>query len=425
MRIACAVLIFVAATLSASAEDDRFPSPAKSQPATAAKEKPAKPAASKSAKQAATKKEKSVRDKSSKDDDGANAANANSATPQEPPATMKERIGWRLIEDPVTHMRLGLPGKLVPQSADSKTGSRWMSARGEVQIETFRVAGAGTTLAGVFEQQKKNPANRRVEANKLNADSFVLTGLQGLKNFHVHAQFKNGEVRGLTILHDQAMEGIMAPVVTAMWGVFVPFPDYTTAGISNPYRRKVEYGTGIVVSDTGHIVTDRRLVDGCSVIVVAEHGNADRIAEDKAADLALIRLYGARNLKPIVLAPEGPKGAELTLVGIADPQAQAGGSAVTTASGRLGNGGANTIEPSPVLGFAGAAALDAQGRIVGVVSERTSVVAGPTPASSRAALVPAAMILKFLEEAKVVNAGGRDTIAAAKTGVVRVICVRK
>ena len=34
---------------------------------------------------------------------------------------------------------------------------------------------------------------------------------------------KNGEVRGITILYDQAMEGTMDPLVAPMSSAFVPF----------------------------------------------------------------------------------------------------------------------------------------------------------------------------------------------------------
>ena len=104
----------------------------------------------------------------------------------------------------------------------------------------------------------------------------------------------------LTILYDQATEGTMEPVVIAMSSAFTPFPAGAQAA-GPPPRKKVEYGTGIVVSDDGAIVTDRQVVDGCLSIVVAGYGNADRIAEDKDHDLALLRIYGARGLKPLAL----------------------------------------------------------------------------------------------------------------------------
>ena len=65
------------------------------------------------------------------------------------------QVGWTVIDDPVTGARLGLPGKQIPNKTQSKTGTRWSSPQGQVQIETFRIREPGITLAAVFEQQKK------------------------------------------------------------------------------------------------------------------------------------------------------------------------------------------------------------------------------------------------------------------------------
>ena len=62
--------------------------------------------------------------------------------------------------------------------------------------------------------------------------------------------------------------------------------------------KSVEYGNGLVVSASGHIITDRNLVSGCQVIVAAGVCNADQIAEDTNNGLALLRVYGARKLAP-------------------------------------------------------------------------------------------------------------------------------
>ena len=133
-------------------------------------------------------------------------------------------------------------------------------------------------------------------------DFFVLSGLQGLKKFYVRGQISGDEVRGMTILYDQATEGTMAPVVIAMSSAFTPFPTNAAQAVAPPPRKKVEYATGIVVGADGAIVTDRQAVDGCQFIVVPGYGNADRVAEDKTRDLALLRIYGARDLKPIAFA---------------------------------------------------------------------------------------------------------------------------
>ena len=51
-----------------------------------------------------------------------------------------------------------------------------------------------------------------------------MTGMQGLKKFYVRAQIRDLEVRGITVLYDQAIEGTIDPVVIAMSSAFAPFP---------------------------------------------------------------------------------------------------------------------------------------------------------------------------------------------------------
>ena len=149
-------------------------------------------------------------------------------------------------------------------------------------------------------------------------DFFVLSGLQGLKKFYLRGTFKGDEVRILTILYDQATENTVEPVVIAMSSAFNAFP--AAAHVAGPPPRKsVEYGTGLVVGDDGAILADRQITDGCLTVAIAGHGNADRVAEDKAHDLALLRIYGARGLKALNLANAASKTA-LDLTGIADPQ---------------------------------------------------------------------------------------------------------
>ena len=80
----------------------------------------------------------------------------------------------------------------------------------------------------------------------------------------------------------------------------------------------------------------------------------------------------ARSLKPVALGGAAPKGADVTLLGVADPQAQGGGSAVSAAKARVSD--TLALEPAPALGFDGAAALDAQGRLAGIAALKPAVV---------------------------------------------------
>jgi hypothetical protein len=132
-------------------------------------------------------------------------------------------------------------------------------------------------------------------------------------------------------------------------------------------------------------------------------------------------VFGVSYLSPAALMHDGVRAGELTLLGIPDPLLQAGGRAVTSTTGRLeGNG----LQPTPQLGFAGAAALDAQGRLFGMVTLKAPLMAGSAPPPP-ASVVPIDAIRRFLEAQYVTPAPGRAGVEAAKASVARVMCVRR
>jgi hypothetical protein len=333
----------------------------------------------------------------------------------------EDEFGWTVVVDPATGVRIGLPMKLVPQARDTPRGTRWSAKHGEVQIETFRIKSAELKLAALFEQQKKEPSTRKVEQSALRDDSFVITGMQGLKKFSVRAYARDGEIRGVTVLFDQMMETIVAPVTAAMVSAFSPFPERTLP-FAAP-TKSVEYGTGLVVSARGHIITDRKLTAGCQVIVADGLGDADRVAEDRDGGLALLRVYGPRKLSPLALAPDTARKGDLTLVGIPDPKEQNGAKRLTEIKARLAENNAIELrQPVPMAGFSGAAALDAQGQVLGMMEMRNFVLASTEPAAPPVRLVTAETIRTFLTGHNVPPA---STGGDARSAVVRIICVRK
>ncbi|HVV62895.1 MAG TPA: serine protease [Pseudolabrys sp.] len=331
-----------------------------------------------------------------------------------------DAFGWTVVTDPATGVRIGLPAKLTPQAHDTAQGTRWSSTHGEVQVETFRIKRPDLKLAALFETMKHEPASRRVESSALRDDGFVISGLQGLKNFIVRARMRDGEVRGFTMRYDQAMETIVAPVVVAMASAFTPFPEHTApfASLANT----VDYGTGVVVSAHGHIVTAAGLVDGCQVLLASGLGNAERIATDKTKGLALLRVYGRRDLHPVALAAD-PEAGDARLIGIPDPREQNGRAALTEVKARLTpTPGIELRQSAPMAGLSGGAAVDARGRFAGIAETRSIVVASTEPALAPLRLVSASAIRAFLAAQGVTPAAqGSDP----KDAVVRIICVRK
>jgi len=336
----------------------------------------------------------------------------------------QESVGWKIQTDPGTGVRLGIPTKLVPQQASDANGTKWTSPTGTIQIQLARRKEAGPVTAKLAEREKKEPG-RSIDYTVVKPDFFVLSGLQGLKKFYLRGTFKGDEVRILTILYDQATENTVEPVVIAMSSAFNAFP--APAQMAGPPPRKaVEYGTGVVVGDDGAIIADRQITDSCLMVAIAGFGNADRVAEDKEHDLALLRIYGARGLKALDLANAATRTA-LDLTGIADPQNQGGAAAVTSVKASVAqfDGGSDVaLSPAPALGFSGAAALDSDGKFAGIALLKPVQVAGPANGApaAQSVLVTADTIRGFLKANGVNVSGGSPD---AKASVVRVICVRK
>jgi hypothetical protein len=337
---------------------------------------------------------------------------------------LQANAGWKLIGDPGTGMRTGLPSKLVPQQISDANGTRWRAASGAVEIALTRRKQADITTAKLAAEARAT-AGRKVTYSTVKPDFFVLSGTDGTKNFYMRGQVRGDEARLLAIHYDDASKATMEPVVIAMSSAFNPFPTGAQA-VGPPPRRSVEYASGLVVSGRGFIVTDRQPIEGCQSIVIAGRGNADKVAEDKTHDLALLRVYGARDLAALALGSGAAK-SDVTLTGIADPRSQGGGAAASSVRASVtptGSNGEVALTPVPGLGFSGATALDAGGQFAGIAQLRPIQLAGPVAgtAAPQAMLVPADIVRGFLKSNDVAPDG---TAKDAKAAMVRVICVRK
>lgn len=326
----------------------------------------------------------------------------------------RQAAGWRVIDDPATGARFGIPEKLVSPLDPSRTGSRWSSGHGQIRIDTFAMSDA--SLPALFESDKRTPKGRWVESNALTSNSFVMSGTQGLKYFVARAESSGRQVRGITILYDQATAGIVAPVALAVANSFQGFPD-PAAALPPDEERTVEYGTAVAVDDRGDLISTRQVAADCKIITIPGFGHPVLLAKDDASGLALIRLYGAENLSPITPTGES-QGSDLTIVGIAGPAAQRGGGAITKVAAQRDG---RNLTPAPQSGFSGAVAIDAQGRFAGIVALTSSSDASGS-VTRRASLVPAAVVGAFLKAYGIPPAPAR---AAIEPSIVRVICVRQ
>jgi hypothetical protein len=329
-----------------------------------------------------------------------------------------DRFGWRVVNDPATGVRIGVPTKWASEVREAKNGTLWTARHGEVQVETFRIE-TSEPLSKLFEAQKQQ-RGLSVESSYRHGDTFFVAGLLGLKQVATRARLRDGELRGYTVRYDQAMEGIVLPVLPAIANAFAAFPDggAPIAALS----RAVDYGTGVVVTPSGYIVTDGRYAKGCSVVTIPGVGNAERVA-DGARGIALLRVYGRDDLKAAVLASGATKRSALTLVGVPDPHTQNGGDTRAEVDAALGAGHALRLRDAvPVAGFSGAPAIGRDGRVLGLIEISTAQLASAEPMAPPVRFVPAAAIRSFLASRKIALPDGDG---AGKAAVVRIICVRE
>src|SRR3569623_1843847 len=113
----------------------------------------------------------------------------------------QESVGWKMVMEPTSGARLGIPQKLVPNQATDANGSKWTSPTGTVQVMLSRRKEATPTTAKLDYAEKKDPS-RKVDYTVVKPDFFVLSVLQVLMMFYVLVTFKGDEVRIMSILYD-------------------------------------------------------------------------------------------------------------------------------------------------------------------------------------------------------------------------------
>src|SRR3979490_1877311 len=67
----------------------------------------------------------------------------------------QENVGWKIVTDAGTGVRLGIPTKLVPQQASDAGGAKWTSPTGTIQIQLSRRKEANPTTAKLAEKERK------------------------------------------------------------------------------------------------------------------------------------------------------------------------------------------------------------------------------------------------------------------------------
>src|SRR6266436_1227628 len=67
----------------------------------------------------------------------------------------QESVGWKIVTEPGTGVRLGIPSKLVPQLASDANGAKWTSPTGTIQIQLARRKETNPATAKLADREKK------------------------------------------------------------------------------------------------------------------------------------------------------------------------------------------------------------------------------------------------------------------------------
>jgi S1-C subfamily serine protease len=371
-----------------------------------------------------------------------------------------EAVGFTLVDDPATGMRLGIPGRLVQEIGPVARGTRYASPDGLVEIETVSVSTAEQSLAALY-TRLSGLRGRVVDYGVFRGEWFVLTGTAAGKRFYTRFQSGSGELRGFSISYPVWMNERLARVTTAMSNHFEPFPPPVAVARRPEGERKdnsrgpavggvdaplpdsggtLRTGTGFAITADTWILTNAHVVKGCTIVDIGAFGSSTDILRDEGNDLALVRLRDVNVLEPMAFA-DGPTrlGEHVLAFGfplqdILAPSLNVTEGLVSSVAG-LG-GDSRFIQMSAAIqpGNSGGPLVDASGRVVGVVTAKLNAIAmlragGDLPESVNFAIGREA-VLAFLRSQQIEPrlvpagdpAGAADIADRARRSVVPLSC---
>ncbi len=348
--------------------------------------------------------------------------------------TKKAAVGWQMIADPATGVRIGVPLKVIGPIGRAEAGSRWPSKDGRVELRTHRIA--GTDLARVFDLVRAEMPGRRITYSVLRPDWFVVADDLGGKRGY--ARFVRGptDIRGFTFVLDAALGPELDRVVIATAGTFEPFPGSTpaqpnvaTAPTTPPAAPPAAtptpaaipatgLATGLVVGP-GRVLTAAAAITGCTNLTVA--GRPAKPETVAAPDGLALLGYDGQTAAPRFALTTATPGAPVVALAASD-----GGRPVVV-SGTLAASGARLALQR---GGAGAVVADLSGRVVGIVTakpDETRLVAGLVPEAIHRLAPPADLAVATdakLDTSTAVGGSAARVVATLAPAVVPVVCGR-
>lgn len=166
----------------------------------------------------------------------------------------RDKTGFRVIDDSVTGIRIGIPFNLVgtakkQTSTSGTTYATWQSADGRLNIDALRFAD-GRTIDDIYQTSKKDHPNADYD-RPVSDGWFVLSGKnKDGSDYYLRAQQQGASARGFSVT---SVGGAVRSLVIAISASFDPFPSSLATSTPTDDRKtcsnpKGQFGFAAVVA---------------------------------------------------------------------------------------------------------------------------------------------------------------------------------
>ena len=307
-------------------------------------------------------------------------------------AKAKAAVGFKLIDDAATGVRIGAPTKLLDKREGAAGFASFASKDGEIELDLKETSGK---LAALFKSLAVSAPNRKVTYNYMKPDLFfVIAGEEGEKKFYrryAAAPADPDKLRGFVFVYPKARAKALDPVALAVANAFDPFPAAPPVATATPTPTPTPElpkltATALVVAP-GVAVTTLPSAQCKSPMI---EGKPVRFLDGAGAD-GLTRLggaFGAGAAAPAV-ADGGGDLVALSLAPVGSSETALQVASVVTVTGE----GALRVVAALDATATGAPLFDRQGRLVAFVApvEAAKLRAGVTLAAPHATTPAAAL----------------------------------
>jgi serine protease Do len=314
-------------------------------------------------------------------------------------AQVMSEVGFDVISDPRTGLRLGLPLGLLPKSEPTRRGFAWWSPDRSIEVETVSIPVAEQSYVELYERMARERAGRRVTYRTLKPTFFIVSGqLDGTRNFY--ARFMPGPTatRGFSLAWDTSQSPMVDRVAVAMSSLLMaddgdaapppqPPADFARREPESPGTGGLSTGSGFFVSPAGHLVTNDHVVEGCREIDVrladGRIGGATVLTRSNGDDLAVLKVDMAppaaaqfRAGQPVRLG-EGVVVFGFPLVGsLGSSSGVLSTGHVSALAGPGDHSGILQMSAPVQSGNSGGPLIDQSGNVIGVVTWKSGLLFG-------------------------------------------------